>query len=197
MTWDVEGTSDSTGAAAAGLLRIAAAAYLARYKGTSRMHTASDLRIYLGWCADRDLHPLEARRVDVELYLRWSQEIRRFRPSTVWRRLSVVSGFYHTCVIDGLLEHSPADHVRRPHVMPESPTLGLSHLQFEALLTAVRESPNIYDFALVSMLGLLDLRVFEATGTGHPRCGDRRRLPDRHHLTVLASLRLRRFHTAR
>jgi integrase/recombinase XerD len=57
------------------------------------MHTESDLRIYLGWCADQDLNPLEARRVDFELYVRWSQEMRRFRPSTVSRRLSVVAGF--------------------------------------------------------------------------------------------------------
>jgi site-specific recombinase XerD len=129
------------------------------------MHTESDLRIYLGWCAGHDLDPLEARRVDVELYVRWSQEMRRFRPSTVSRRLSVVAGFYHTCVIDGLLEHSPADHVRRPHVPADSPTLGLSHLQFEALLTAARESSNVNDFALVALLGLLGLRVFEATGS--------------------------------
>jgi hypothetical protein len=37
-------------------------------------------------------------------------------------------------VIDGLLEHSPAEHVRRPAVPAESPTLGFTHLQFEALL---------------------------------------------------------------
>lgn len=88
MTWFEEEAAEPTGATSARLLRIAAVAYLARYKGTSRMHTESDLRIYMGWCADRDLHPLEARRVDVELYVRWSQEIRRFRPSTVSRRLS-------------------------------------------------------------------------------------------------------------
>jgi integrase/recombinase XerD len=41
---------------------------------------------------------------------------------------------------------------------------GVHHLQFEALLTAARESPNPYDFALVAMLGLLGLRIFEATG---------------------------------
>jgi len=27
---------------------------------------------------------------------------------------SVASGFYRTCVLDGVLEHSPAEHVRRP-----------------------------------------------------------------------------------
>ena len=92
------------------------------------------------------------------------QDIRRLKPSTVSRRMSVVSCFYRTCVIDGLLAHSPAEHVRRPRVPPESPTLGLTHLQFEALLTAARTSANPNDFALVCLLGLLGLRVFEATG---------------------------------
>lgn len=33
-------------------LRLAVAAYLARFKGSSRKHTESDLRCYLAWCAD-------------------------------------------------------------------------------------------------------------------------------------------------
>jgi integrase len=62
------------------------------------------------------------------------------------------------------MEHSPAEHVRRPAVPAESPTLGFTYLQFEALLTAARQSPNPYDFALVAILGLLGLRIFEAVG---------------------------------
>ena len=46
----------------------------------------------------------------------------------------------------------------------ESPTLGFTHLQFEALLTAARQSANRNHFALVAMLGLLGLRICEATG---------------------------------
>jgi site-specific recombinase XerD len=145
-------------------LRLAVAAYLSRFKGSSRDHTASDLRCFLTWCAERGLDPLTARRPHLELYIRWMQETRRFKPSTVSRRFSVVAGFYRTCVIDGVLEHSPAEHVRRPAVPAESPTLGFTHLQFEALLTAARESSCPCDFALVSMLGLLGLRIFEATG---------------------------------
>lgn len=136
-------------------LRLAVAAYLARFTGASRYHTESDLGCYLNWCAGRGLNPLAARRPHLELYIRWMQEIRRFKPSTVSRRFSVTAGFYRTCVIDGLLEHSPAEHVRRPVVPPESPTLGFTHLQFEALLTTARESATPYDFALVAMLGLL------------------------------------------
>jgi integrase/recombinase XerD len=129
------------------------------------MHAESDLRAYLTWCAERRLGPLAASRPQVELYVRWMQEIRRLKPSTTSRRTSIVAGFYRTAVIDGLLEHSPAEHVRRPHVPAESPTLGLTHLRLEALLTAARQSHNRYDFALVCLLGLLGLRISEATGT--------------------------------
>jgi hypothetical protein len=107
------------------------AAYLARFKGSSREHTGSHLRCYPAWCAQRGLDPLAARRPHLELYIRWMHEVRRFKPSTVSRRFSVTAGFYRTCVIDGLLQHSPAEHVRRPSVPAESPTLGLTHLQFE------------------------------------------------------------------
>jgi integrase/recombinase XerD len=57
-------------------------------------------------------------------------------------------------------------------VPAESPTLGLTHLQFEAVLTAARESINRYDFALVTMLGLLGLRIFEATGSNIDDLGE-------------------------
>ncbi len=109
-----------------GVLGLAAVAHLSRYRGTSREHTESDLRVFFGWCQDRQLAPLDAQRNDLELYLRWMQD------------------------------------VRRPAVPPESPTLGLTHLQFEALLTAARQSGNQFDFALVCLLGL---RIFETVGT--------------------------------
>src|ERR671932_1000255 len=154
------------------VLRAAVSAYLGRYRGETRLHTESDLRIFLRWCTDQDLDPLAAVRVDIERYLRWLQDVRSFQPSTVSRRLSVVVGFYRVCVIDQILPQSPADYVRRPLVPPESPTLGLGHLQFEALITTARLSANPNDFALVALLGLLGLRIFEACGSSIADLGE-------------------------
>jgi integrase/recombinase XerD len=106
------------------VLRAAVSAYLGRYRGQTRLHTESDLRVFLRWCTDQDLDALAAVRADIERYLRWLQDVRRHQPSTVSRRLSVVVGFYRVCVIDDILAHSPADYVRRPSVPAESPTLG-------------------------------------------------------------------------
>src|SRR6266536_2102802 len=153
-------------------LRLAVAAYLARFTGLSRTHAESDLRAYLIWCAERRVDPLAAGRAQIELYIRWMQEVRWLKPSTVGRRMSVVAGFYRTAVIDGVLAHSPADHVRRPPAPAESPTLGLTHLQLEALLAAARDSANPFDFALVCLLGLLGLRIFEATGANIDDLGE-------------------------
>ena len=55
----------------------------------------------------------------------------------------------------------------------ESPTLGFTHLQCEALLTAARQSAYPCDFAMVAMLGLLGLRIFEATGADIADLGER------------------------
>ncbi|MCX4473055.1 hypothetical protein OOK41_22545 [Micromonospora sp. NBC_01655] len=147
------------------VLRSAVSAFLGRYRGQTRVHTESDLRVFLHWCTDQALDPFAMARLDVERYVRWLQDVRRYQPSTVSRRLSVVVGFYRVCVIDAILEHSPADYVRRPTVPAESPTLGLGHLQFEALITTARMSSNPNDLALIALLGLLGLRILESCGS--------------------------------
>lgn len=80
------------------VLRAAEAAYPGRYRGQSRLHTGSDVKIFPAWCAGDRLNPLRAGRPDIERYVRWLQETRCYQPSTVSRRLSVVVGFYpHVC----------------------------------------------------------------------------------------------------
>jgi integrase/recombinase XerD len=103
------------------VLHVAVAAYLGRYRGESRVHTGSDLKVFLTWCAGQNLDLLKLGRAENESYVRWLQEVRRYQPSTASRRLSVVVGFYRVCVIDQILAHSPADYVRRPPMPNESP----------------------------------------------------------------------------
>ncbi|GAA4563823.1 hypothetical protein GCM10023176_08540 [Micromonospora coerulea] len=69
------------------------------YHGQTRVHTESDLRLFLRWCTDQDFDPLAAARVDIERYVRWLQDVRRYQPSTVSRHLSVVVGFYCCSVV--------------------------------------------------------------------------------------------------
>jgi hypothetical protein len=120
------------------VLAVASTAYLGRYRGQTRIHTESDLRVFVHWCTAMELDPLAAVCADIERYVRWLQDVRCYLPSTVSRRLSVVVGFYRVCVIDQILPYPPAAYVRRPTVPAESATLGLGHLQFEALITTAR-----------------------------------------------------------
>jgi integrase/recombinase XerD len=72
------------------LLSAAVSACLGRYRGQSRVHTESDLRVFLSWCADQFLDPLAAARADIERYVGWLQDVRLYQPSTVSPRLLLV-----------------------------------------------------------------------------------------------------------
>ncbi len=153
-------------------LRRAVAAYLARFKGQCRVHTDSDLRAYLTWCHERGLDPLAAQRPHVELYVRWMQEVRRYKPSTVSRPMAVVAGVLPH------LRHRPGAgpltrRVRPPpqrapritHPGPDPPALR-GHAGHRPPV------PNLNDFALVAMLGLLGLQIFEACGANIEDLGE-------------------------
>jgi site-specific recombinase XerC len=79
------------------------------------------------------------------------------------RRLSTVAGFYRYAVEEELLEHFPAAHVRRPRLDYESHATALDRNEFGALLVAAGLGPAA-EHALISLLALNGLRVFEATG---------------------------------
>ena len=101
--------------------RLAVAGFLARYSGPTRMSYATDLRRFFSWCAQMDLQVFAVKRGHVELWAR-SMEDRGLARATMGRRLSTVAGFYRIAVLDGLLEHAPAEDVRRPKIDTESPT---------------------------------------------------------------------------
>jgi integrase/recombinase XerD len=142
--------------------KLAIAGFLARYSGPTRVSYACDLRQWFTWCADHSLAPFAARRGHLELWAR-DMEAHGRAASTVARRLSTVAGFYRFAVIDGLVEHSPAEFVRRPKIDTESTTLGLDRMELGAFI-AQGAAGSAVDHALACLLGLLGLRVSEACG---------------------------------
>jgi len=100
----------------------AVATYLTRLAGTSRAQicAASCPGVPSGSC----IRWWHSGRI-------WSCTSGGYRKSAAsshprFRRFWVVAGFYRTAVIEAVLDHSPAEHVRRPAVPPESPTLGFT-----------------------------------------------------------------------
>ena len=141
---------------------MAAAGYLARYSGNTLHAYSEDLRLFFAWAAGHGVDVLELTRPQLELYGRYLEVERGNGPSTVHRRLTVLRGFYRLAAIDGYLERSPAEHLRLPKVYKdESTTLGLDRQELGAIVAAARASSPT-DGALISLMGLLGLRVSEA-----------------------------------
>src|SRR3954463_6816333 len=95
--------------------RLAVAGFLARYSGPTRVSYTADLRYWFAWCETVRLPAFEAQRPHLELWARTLEE-RGLAPATISRRLSTLAGFYRFAVIDGILDRSPAEYVRRPKI---------------------------------------------------------------------------------
>src|SRR5437868_12179237 len=91
--------------------RFALAGFLAGYRGLTREAFALDLRQFTTWCRARSLPLFAVRRADIESFARDLAAHGRVR-ATVTRRLCTIGGFYKYAVEEGLLERSPAAHVR-------------------------------------------------------------------------------------
>jgi len=130
--------------------RFALAGFLAGYRGLTRDAYTLDLRQFVAWCQTHDLRLFDVRRADIECFARHLEELGRAR-ATVARRLSTVAGFYRYAEQDGLLDRSPAVHVRRPRLDYESHATGLDRNEVGALLVAAGLGRPA-EHALVSLL---------------------------------------------
>ena len=90
---------------------LAAAAFLARYRGRTLDAYRYDLRTFFQWAADIGLIVLAATRPHIEMY-RTTLEERHLAASTIDCRLSTVCGFYRFAHIDGRIGGNPAQYVR-------------------------------------------------------------------------------------
>ena len=95
--------------------------FLAGYRGYTRDAYTLDLRQFTSWCWQRQHRLFEVRRVDIECFARELEDRGKSR-ATVARRLCTIVGFYRYAEEEGVIEHSPAVHIRRPKVDYESPS---------------------------------------------------------------------------
>lgn len=142
---------------------LAIAGFLARYNGATRSNYEVTLKVLWQWSASKNVDLLQGmRRPILELFARYLEEERGNSPATVAHHLSIVRVFYSICEVDGYIEKSPATHIRMPRVYSdESRTLGLDRMELGALIQAARAS-HVMDAALITLLGMLGLRISEA-----------------------------------
>jgi site-specific recombinase XerD len=147
----------------------ALAGFLAGYSGLTREAYALDLRQYVAWCTEHAITLFGARRADIESFGRHLEGLGRAR-ATISRRLCTITCFYRYAEQEGLIDHSPAVHVRRPRLDYESHATGLDRNEVGAMLVAAGLA-SARDHALMSLLALNGLRVSEATGADIERLG--------------------------
>ena len=139
---------------------LAAVAFLGQYLNpNTRDAYRRDLRIYFECCSAVGIHPLAAQRAHVQAFVIHLLEQRRNGAASVVRRLGTVSGFYDLAVVDGVLAHSPAHHLKLPKIH-EDPLrrTWLNRFELGMLMRSAREAGPT-DWALVSLLGTIGMRV--------------------------------------
>ena len=128
-----------------------------------------DLRQFAAWCQQRQLALFDVARHDIEGFARQLEERGRAR-ATISRRLCTITSLYRYAVEEGLLDRSPAVHVRRPRLDYESNATGLDRNEVGAMLVTAGLA-GARDHALMSLLALNGLRVSEAIGADIERLG--------------------------
>jgi Phage integrase, N-terminal SAM-like domain len=160
--------------------RVTLVGFLAGYRGQTRVAYTLDLRQFTAWCLQHGCRLFDVRRMDIDGFAR-DLEVHGKARATVARRLCTICGFYRYAEEQGVIDHSPAVHIRLPRVDYESHVLGLDRNEVGALLVAAGlSSPG--DHNLVSLFALNGLRVSEAVGInidnlGPSRCHSRRGSP--------------------
>lgn len=145
--------------------QVVAMSFLGSYrKESTRRGYELSLRKWFEWCRKRQIPPLLAKRVHVELWMREMEEIDGLAMRTIVGRLNALSGYYKTAQMDGFIDSmSPVDHVRRPRIERVSTTAYLTRVELGNVIE-IAEKRSARDCAIVCLLGLNGLRVSEVVG---------------------------------
>lgn len=141
---------------------LVAVSFLAAFpNANTRDAYRRDLRFFFKWRLEHDLHPLaDVKRAHIQAYASHLLTARHNSPSTVIRRIGTLSGYYETGVLDDMLAGSPCHHIKIPKVQ-EDPTRRtyLNRWELAAVMKAAQESRCRADWALITLMGTLGMRV--------------------------------------
>lgn len=138
-----------------------------RAQNTAKAYATAELQ-WRGYCASKGLHPLRARRGDVD---DWKQEIaarggfhgRPAATNTVKLKLAAVSSLYAYLVGEDMLDASPAAHIKRPSVGDFAATAAMDTGQ-AARFAAAAETLGPMAYVAVRILLGRGLRATELVG---------------------------------
>lgn len=137
-------------------------AFLSRYRGYSRKLYASDLGIYYGWCDERGISPLQAKRQNLEDFLDYLLSVRKNKASSTCRRMYAIKGLYALAEDDGLISRDPTRVLRLPKVRRDVGSLiWLDRFQVGAFLHEA-EKTSAAHHALIALMAIGGLRVSAA-----------------------------------
>lgn len=147
----------------------ATAAWLAAKKPTTREAYARDLRAWGGFCAERGVHVLTARKPDADLFGAALQEGTAGAPglsaTSAARRMAAVSSWYRYLVACGLHERNPFAAAERPRVDRDySATAWLDEAAARRIIEAAEAgtgATRLRDAAMVRLMLQLGVRVSE------------------------------------
>lgn len=141
---------------------LLAIGYLTQYKGNTKNLYTCHIKIFFEWCIINDMQPLSLTKLNLDQFRIYLEEERHNSVGTINARLTMLKGFYRYCVEEKCLVQSPAERIKIPKIQRDETKLtGLSRLELSTLLqVAKHSSPTKY--ALISLMGLMGLRVSEA-----------------------------------
>lgn len=121
--------------------------------GTRRVYRLAIDR-WRRWCVDAGGDPWTATRTAINAWRGQLEDEDELAPNTVARMLATVASFYTWLLEEGLIESSPAQHVRRPKVGSHyAATIALDERELKKVLKTARKHPDrrLYVAALLQV----------------------------------------------
>lgn len=142
-------------------LETAVLSWLAKYREPTFTCYRRDIKIFIDWCEDAGLPPLETKRVHLELYIRWMQE-RGWAEATVNSRFCTVASFFKCCLRDEVIVKDPSAFVDRPKIDKDAQKRPAMSPLVHGIFMDAAEKVGVMEHALLALLSMRGLRIAEA-----------------------------------